>query len=367
MLWLAVVLAAAPLEVRVLEREVPTRIQLGAAKFTCDEKPLALGFALTAEVAVREVRVSKPGASPDAGQTLCAVLVAEDPQGVEVKVGEVSRRYPGQLRVLLEGAALRLINVIDVEAYLPAVVKAEADGSKSQALEAQAIVSRTFALSGRNRHERSGYQLCDLAHCQLYRGAGDASPEATAAVKATANQVLLIGGIVLKPAFFHSSCGGHTSRAVDVFGEDGAGSAVSDVDKGAKAPSCSSPDLAWSFEAEKVDFAKALGIPGNGSGKALEPLRRDSGGRILEVRAFGKRIPSGEFLSKMGRAFGWQAVRSMKFDINETDTLIQLNGTGLGHGVGLCQLGARALADKGVDAKGILLRYFPESQIKPAP
>ena len=47
-----------------------------------------------------------------------------------------------------------------------------------------------------------------------------ASAEAEAAVKKTAGQVLLIGGIVLKPAFFHSSCGGHTSSAIDVFGED---------------------------------------------------------------------------------------------------------------------------------------------------
>jgi stage II sporulation protein D len=108
-----------------------------------------------------------------------------------------------------------------------------------------------------------------------------------------------------------------------------------------------------------------LGVAANG--KAIDPLRRDSAGRILELRAFGKRISAGEFQSKVGRAFGWQAVRSMKFDISETDTLLHLDGKGLGHGVGLCQLGAKSLAEKGTDAKGILLRYFPESQIKPAP
>ena len=99
----------------------------------------------------------------------------------------------------------------------------------------------------------------------------------------------------------------------------------------------------------------------------LEPLRRDSGGRILDVRSFGKRFTGQEFLSKVGRAFGWRAVRSLKFTTSETDTTLRIDGAGTGHGVGLCQLGARALSEKGVDAKGILLRYFPESLIKPMP
>lgn len=348
-----VVLAAAPLEVRVLEKAVPIQALLTAEKITCDGKPLT-GTALEVAAGAREVK---------AGGQLCVEVVADGADGAGIAFGDVKRRYPGSIHVTLEGGLLRFINVVDVEAYLPSVVNAEANGGKPAALEAQAIVSRTFAVTAQRRHERAGYHLCDLAHCQLYRG-GDVPPEASAAVKKTAGQVLLIGGIVLKPAFFHSSCGGHTSRAVDVFGEDGAGSAVSDIEK-VGGPRCGGEDFAWSFEAEKVDFAKALNVQPNG--RALEPLNRDAGGRVLEVRVFGKRFSSGEFLSRVGRTFGWQAVRSMKFSVSETDTLIRLEGTGLGHGVGLCQLGARSLAEKGVDAKGILLRYFPESQIKPLP
>lgn len=347
---LSLFLTAAPLEVRVLERETPARVRLEAPRFTCDDRPLA-GTALDAEASVRDVK---------AGEAHCTQLIAHD--GVKVTVRELTRRYAGQVRVSLEGGLLRLINVVDVEDYLPSVVKAEADGAKPAALEAQAIVSRTFALSGRERHARSNYHLCDLAHCQVYRGQ-EAGPEAAAAVKKTANQVLLVGGIVLEPAFFTSSCGGHTSTAQDVFGENAAGSAVSDVEQGA--PRCASPELAWRFEVEKAELAKALGAaPG---GNAFEPLRRDQGGRVLELRAFGKHYSGQQFLSKVGRAFGWQAVRSMKFSTSETDTTLRLEGTGLGHGVGLCQLGARALADRGVDAAGILQRYFPESRVKPAP
>lgn len=351
-LLLSLVLAAAPLEVRVLEKAVPTQALLTAEKFTCDGKELP-GTAIQVEVGPREVK---------AAGKLCVEVIAEGGD-VGIAFSDVKRKYPGSIHVTLEGGLLRFINIVDVEAYLPSVVNAEANGSKPAALEAQAIVSRTFAVTAQRRHERAGFHLCDLAHCQLYRG-GEVPAESVAAVKKTAGQVLLIGGIVLKPAYFHSSCGGHTSRAVDVFGEDAAGSAVSDVEK-VGGPRCGGEDFAWSFEAEKVDFARALNVQPNG--RALEPLNRDAGGRVLEVRVFGKRFSSGEFLSRVGRTFGWQAVRSMKFQVSETDTLIHLEGTGLGHGVGLCQLGARSLAEKGVDAKGIIQRYFPESQIKPLP
>lgn len=343
-------LAAAPLQVRVLEREVPVRVHLEAARITCDGKPLPPS--VDAEASVREVKV---------GEALCTEVIAEDEVNVTVK--ELKRSYPGQIHVSLEGGLLRLLNVVDVEAYLPSVVTAEADGSKPAALEAQAIVSRTFAVTAQRRHGKEGYELCDLAHCQVYRGKREASPDATAAVKKTANQVLLIGGIVLKPAFFHSSCGGHTSSAMDVFGEDGAGSAVSDVENGA--PRCAGPELKWQFEVEKKDLAGALSVAP--AGNALEALRRDGGGRVLEVRAFGKRFTGQEFLSRIGRKFGWQSVRSLKFSTSETDTTLRIEGAGTGHGAGLCQQGAKALAERGVDAKGILLRYFPESQIKPRP
>ena len=341
--------ASPPLEVRVLEREVPVRVHLEAARITCDGKPL--GTSVDAEASIRDVKV---------GAANCTEVIAGD--DVVVSVKETKRAYGGQIHVSLEGGLLRLLNTVDVEQYLPSVITAEADGSKPAALEAQAIVSRTFAVTA-HRHGKEGYDLCDLAHCQVYRGKTEASADAVAAVKKTAHQVLLIGGIVLKPAFFHSSCGGHTSSPADVFGEDGAGTAVSDVENGA--PRCAGPELSWTFEVEKKDLASALGVAPTGN--ALELLRRDTGGRVLEVRAFGKRFNGQEFLSRVGRKFGWRSVRSLKFNTSETDTTLRLEGKGTGHGAGLCQLGAKSLAEHGVEAKGILLRYFPESQIKPRP
>lgn len=347
---LSLLVAAAPLEVRVLEREVPTRATLAAPRLTCDGKPLPSPAEAT--VGVRAVKV---------GEALCELVRAEG--GVRVTVGELTRSYAGALRVSLEGSTLRLLNEVALEDYLPSVVHAEASGSPRAALEAQAIVSRTFAATAGQRHARGGYGLCDLAHCQVYRGRGESSPEAEAAVKATRAQVLLVGGVALKPAFFHASCGGHTSRAGDVFGEEAAGSAVSDVEGGA--PRCAGPDFEWTAELEKAELARALGV--KPSGTAVEPLRRDAAGRLVELRAFGTRLSGNEFHAKVGRALGWQVLRSMKFTTVENDTTVRFKGTGLGHGVGLCQRGAKALATRGVDAKGILRRYFPESPVRAYP
>jgi stage II sporulation protein D len=335
----------------VLERETPVSIQLEGRALLCDGQPLASG-STPVEASLRDLKV---------GATHCNQVEALG--DVKVSVGPVRRQLPGLLRLTLEGSVVRLINVVDVEDYLPSVLGAEAQGLAPAAQEAQAIVSRTFALTGRRRHQQAGYHLCDLAHCQVYRGQSETSAQARSAVAATAGQVLLVGGIVLKPAFFHASCGGHTSTGADVFGQNAAGSAVSDLENGV--PRCLTPDFAWTFDVEKLALAKAMGRAA--TGRALEPLRRDAGGRLLEVRVFGKRMSGEEFSSRFRHAFGWQALRSTKFSATETDTSLHLEGTGLGHGVGLCQRGAHALAQRGLDAQGILARYFPEAQVKPAP
>ncbi|MBE2252794.1 MAG: SpoIID/LytB domain-containing protein [Myxococcus sp.] len=344
------VLTAEPLQVRVLEREKPQALTLTAERLECDAAPLpspaeltvgADGIAVKGRAAGRCATVSSPGPST-------------------VTVGELTRRYPGTLAVSVEGGLLRLINTVDVEAYLPSVVQAELSGGAPAALEAQAIVSRTFALTGRNRHARAGHHLCDLTHCQWYRGA-EADAAAVAAVKKTQGQVLMVGGIALKPAFFHSSCGGHTSTASDIFHEAGAGPAIKDTTKEGSA--CrAAPDFEWSWQADRVELAKALGAKPEGD--AFVPLSRDKGGRVLEVSAFGKRMDGGEFSSRIGRAFGWQALRSLKVTAEEVENTVTFKGTGLGHGVGLCQHGAMALAAKGWDAKRLLQRYFPDCQVR---
>jgi stage II sporulation protein D len=349
---LLVALAASPLSVRVLEKEHPTTLELTGATLRCDGKPL------TGPVEVRA----------GARELFAGALRCEEISGVEATVtvaaSQLKRSYPGLLRLSLESSVIKLLNEVDVEDYLPGVVEAEASGAKSAALEAQAIVSRTWALASRRRHGTAGYDLCDLAHCQLYRGRGEASEASRGAVGKSKGLVLLTGSVALRPAFFHAACGGHTSRAQDVFGEEGAGDAVTDVEKGVTRCHLA-PDFEWTFTIDRPKLAAALGLKDEGN--ALEVLRRDGGGRIIELKAFGRRLSAGDFLSRLGRAVGWSEVKSAHFSVQELEGVLHFTGRGRGHGVGLCQEGAKWLAEQGVDAAGILQRYFPGTRLAPAP
>jgi stage II sporulation protein D len=348
---LLLTLSAAPLDVRVLERDRLVKVVLEADGFTCDAKKLPQK-SLTVVPDDRRLR---------AGDSACDVLTAEG--NIKLTAGELKRRYSVKLRVSNEAEVLRFITSLDVEDYLPSVVEAEAGGSPPAAREAQAIVSRTFALASRRRHELHGYDLCDLAHCQVFRGHDEESPATRAAVKKTAGQVLLVGGVVLKPAFFHSACGGGTSKAIDVFGEEGAGAAVSDTGK--DGPLCKDAEgFAWEWSVPRLELAAALNANPDSELSAFEILRRDGSGRVLQLKSFGKRYSGIEFSSKVGRVFGWQSLKSLRVTMEQVEGLIRFKGQGLGHGVGLCQQGAKALAAKGADWKSILGKYFPDCQIR---
>jgi len=348
---LLLALNAAPLELRVLERDRLTEVMLEADSFACDGKALA-NHAISVTPRDRRLR---------AGDQACEVLTAEG--DIRVLAGELKRRYYSKLRVSNEAEVLRFINTIDVEDYLPSVVAAEAGGGLAAALEVQAIVSRTFALASRGRHAQAGYDLCDLAHCQVFRGHDEESAAARTAVKKTAGQVLLVGGVVLRPAFFHSACGGGTSKAIEVFLEEGAGGGVSDTGK--DGPQCKDAEgFAWEWSVERTELAAALNSNPQGDASAFEVLRRDGSGRVIQLKSFGRRYSGVEFSSKIGRAFGWQVLKSLHVTVEQVEGMIRFKGQGLGHGVGLCQQGAKAMAAKGGESKAILARYFPDCQIR---
>lgn len=346
-LILTLLVTVAPLSVRVLEREHLVSVELNGKHLQCDgvtvEGPANL------QVGVHTV---------DIGERHCAEVSVDD------AVVQNRWKYAGRLKVSLEGSTLRLINEVDVEDYLPSVVEAELAGGQAGALEAQAVVSRTFALASRKRHAGNRYDLCDLAHCQVYRGRAAESDAARAAVKKTSGQVLLAGGVALRPAFFHAACGGHTSTSRDVFGLEAAGAAVGDVEKGTVR--CGQhPDARWTWTIERNALAEALQV--SPVGEPIEVLRRDEAGRVIELKVFGQRTSGVDFMSRVGRAIDWQTLKSAKFNVVEVEGEVRVTGSGRGHGVGLCQAGASWLAEHGVDGAGILKRYFPDSRVAPAP
>ncbi len=219
------------------------------------------------------------------------------------------RSYRGRLRAASPspGATAKdTVNDLRLERYLEGVVPLEIPaGWHAEALGAQAVAARTFAAYGRAHPRAAHYQLCDTTSCQVYGGAGAAHPATTAAIRATAKQVLLHEGA---PALaqFSASSGGYTTagsapylQAVEDPYDDWAGNGVH----------------SWSVTLGDAAFERAY--PAIGDLRRIRVLSRTGhgewGGRILTVRLIGSRgrvTVSGESLRfALGVRSSWMTFR----------------------------------------------------------
>lgn len=344
------------LAVRVLEvaRPLEAVLEVPSGAWRCDGQLLA----------GRQVPLRADGKAIAAGERRCE-RVSTEGDGVTVTLKELTRRYRGSLQVGTADFHLTFTNVLGVEDYLRGAVGAQTESGAPQALRAQAVVSRTFALASRGRHDSAGFDLCDQPHCLVYRGRAAERPDADAAVAKTAGEVLLVGGVVLRPAHFHAVCAGATSSAADVFGDEALTGAASDALANAP-PLCAGADgFAWTWQVDRPTLAAALGLKEEGA--AFEVLRRDRSGRVLEARVFGQRLSGPELWARVERSAAAAPLKSLKFTATEAESVVQFEGGGVGHGVGLCQAGARAAAERGWDYRRILGLYFPTRTVRPLP
>lgn len=278
------------------------------------------------------------------------------PASWRVRGDGIRRTYEGAVELRARGGALALWIDQPLEAYVADVVAAESEpGTPAAALEALAIVARSYAVSARGRHE--GAALCDLAHCQVTAGRGSAP--ARAAARATSGLVLVLadGGVAQPP--FHASCGGHTADPGEAFGGADRTGAAAVAD-----PGCAAPwEAALPRAAADAAVAEALGGPAQ-----LSSLRFAHGAGGFVVSAVdprsGRRTSGEAFARALDRAAGWGTVRSPRFTLVPGDP-VRLRGSGHGHGVGLCQEGAARRAASGADVRAILAHYFPRARIAP--
>jgi stage II sporulation protein D len=255
-----------------------------------------------------------------------------------------------------------IVNVVDLEQYLYAVVSREMPTSWLPAtLQAQAICSRTYVLQRSN--PRRDYDVVPSEVDQVYLGIAEESPAARSAVDATAGQVLRFGGGFASVAY-SSCCGGHTEASADAWG----GTFVPYL-AGVTCSYCTaSPNYRWSAAVARDTiaqrFANQLAPLGTLQNVAITQL--DGSGR---ARGFELQADRGSTIVK-GSAFrlgvGPRIVRSLLITNLRSDAQsgqVAIDGGGLGHGVGLCQWGAQGLALAGGSAPQILAFYFPGTQI----
>jgi stage II sporulation protein D len=290
---------------------------------------------------------------------------------------QASRR-PDAGEVRTAGGTLQLINELPEEDYLTGTVAQEARGAHfehPEMLKVQAVLARTLLRHG-SRHASEGFELCDLTHCEVFRGADGESEVARAAVRATSGEVLVVGtgaeaGGSIAEVYFTAACGGATADADDIWPSlegEGIGEGTHSHLHSVPCAACQrAGGYPWQATIALADIERAVGrtVGARGRLTGLRVLDRGAGGHVRKVLLEGDgRVLSGETLRiLLGRAAGWNQVRSARFEITMIGSgpqrQVRFSGQGQGHGVGVCQAGAAALARKGVDYHSILERYVP--------
>jgi stage II sporulation protein D len=257
----------------------------------------------------------------------------------------------------------RSILALDVEKYLYGVVPLESPPSwPAAALEAQAIVARTYALQKRTLSR--AYDVLATDADQRYGGPAAERPASSAAVDATRGQTLTyLGG----PAsvFYSACCGGHSADANEMWGHAGL-----TYLRGVDDPFCTAaPDYRWQRTMPLDRASAALADRLGGAPQAMQLDAADGSGRPRSVTfrndsGLAVSVP----VSDLRRRFGADTVRSLWLrtigvDRTQAVPLVVIEGSGRGHGVGLCQWGARGMALNGAGASAILVHYFPGTAV----
>lgn len=312
------------------------------------------------------------------------VLVLDDPA---VPVEFNGRRYRGDLSFAATDSATLVVNMLPIESYLRGVVPVEIGARPSTdlaAVQAQAVVARSFAFERMNSNVRRRYDLTALDLDQVYGGVGAETAQGDAAVAATMDLVLSYNGRAVG-APYHAICGGSTAAANDVWRTADVPylQGVSDNVSGTDRTYC---DLAPRFQWERLFTAVALRdvaerylrqyavMPPNSPGavRDVQITSRTPLGRVSVlsiVTEQGTYRVTGNDIRSVLRGVGGDLLPSTYFSLEPVVgrdgrlTQLAIRGHGNGHGVGLCQWGAIGRARAGQDVRTILRAYFPATEL----
>ncbi|MDO4530732.1 MAG: SpoIID/LytB domain-containing protein [Bacillota bacterium] len=350
------------------------------------------------------------------------------------------KRYRGMLTFVVSNNKLTAVNLVDLEDYLYGVVPAEmGKGYHAEALKAQAVAARTYAMTKLGAHRDSGYELCDTTNCQVYKGCSVEAETTTAAVDATRGEIACYDGKPIE-AVFSASAGGYTENTENVW--------YAPVPYLRAVPELVAyEDTTWKKELTLDDLTELLEEKDENIGDAEDIVitKLSTGGRVQEMEIVGTRgtkvltkdsirtyfsaaggsLPSKMFTinGKGGEIGGFveadreekKAVKSgslmaaaaengitvkaegdlsrlngknlsvdlevesgsrritlddHEYEVYDVDISTVKNdtflfeGVGNGHGVGLSQRGALAMAQEGYDYEEILCHYYTGIEIE---
>lgn len=317
-----------------------------------------------------------------------------------------AQTFHGALQLLHEDGVLRAVNVVPVETYLTSVISSEMSAEAPlEFLKAHAVISRSWLLAtmqkterrerSKHVHEQLGeggvlrwydgeshtlFDVCADDHCQRYQGiTRQSNPHVVKAIEATCGQVLMFAGEVCD-ARFSKCCGGMTERFESCWEPVSHPYLVVKHD-----PYCGVADrqvlsrVLNSYDRETSDFyrwtvrfsvdelselvARKSGID---FGRIIDlvPVERGASGRVVLLKIVGEKrtLMVGKEL-EIRKWLSESHLYSSAFDVEKTADGFVLHGKGWGHGVGLCQIGAAVMGDRGLAYEQILDFYYPNAEL----
>lgn len=293
-------------------------------------------------------------------------------------------KYAGGLKFIVEGDRITAVNCIGMEDYLMSVISSEMKSSASiELLKAHAVISRSW-LKARLKDHKAGHEHFDVCaddHCQRYQGLTMAvGDDVCRAIDRTWGQVLEYGGDICDTRY-SKCCGGRTElfstcwedvdlpylqSVEDPFCDCENSSILSQVLNDYDLHTADFHDWTVQYTTDELSelVRTRTGID-FGTIVALEAVERGPSGRIKYLRITGtlREEVIGKELA-IRKALSSSHLKSSAFEIEKSPDGFILKGRGWGHGVGLCQIGAAAMAAQGYDYRQILSHYYVGAEIK---
>lgn len=238
---------------------------------------------------------------------------------------KIARHYHGKLEIKPSEGNLIAIIVLDREAAVASVVAAESEpDTPLEALKAQAVAARSYFVASRGRH--LNFDFCDTTHCQFLREPPAPGSAVAKAVAATRDLVLAYDS---RPfgAMYTRSCSGRTRTPAEL----------------------GLPSAAYPYYSVECKYCRT------------HPTRWSS--RISSQDAAMLRSSDESARLSIDRRLGWYAVPSNDFVVEKVGDQNIVRGTGQGHGIGLCQSGAKGMAEEGAGFRQILSHYYPNTTL----
>jgi stage II sporulation protein D len=267
--------------------------------------------------------------------------------------------YRGSLLIGLdEHQQLKVINQVELDYYLASVVGAEMSASwPIEALKAQAVAARSYALNHLGFHKREGYDLKDSTESQVYLGLGSETETTLLACQQTRQLVLTYGHKII-PAYYHAASGGYTENSEFVWGTPKPYlKAVPDYDQ-------KSPHFEWYKKVPQAVFVSKLATllkQPVGQIRKIETTKRSFSGRVLALNIetdTAHKTVTGQSFRELFQ------LSSTLFNLGFDGQNWVFAGRGWGHGLGMSQWGAKELAEKGYPYNTILGHYYPSAQLE---